>query len=306
MTAVFLAAPGASITERAGKTSNPSLSAGAAPLVSLSRAKAGFSRRHLLHQLSQHRLGEAVEIARGKDKGAGAADHVVPVIIFEPRLLGQDRQPVDRDPGLDDLSRTACGGAPKLAIPSPEMSISRRAAGCGRWSNCAAAAASAGPIAVSPRELRVVACTAAAKPRGAAAVDDARPTDGDRDLVGVRPFENQGLDPARSGGDRPQQPADRSKARAMPSRCRMYESARHAGGDVDRQHDRQRRPHAPRPRRATIVEAIKKQRQAAHRNAVSTPAGGCDIRSQRCARSLLPAPLRRYKLTSRQIGRDEG
>ncbi|MGC2522765.1 MAG: hypothetical protein WA417_09045, partial [Stellaceae bacterium] len=66
-------------------------------------------------------------------------------------------------PALTIASRIAAGGKPRLAIPSPEMSMTRRAAGCGSLPNCAAAAASAGPIAVSPCEVRLVAWIAAAK-----------------------------------------------------------------------------------------------------------------------------------------------
>ena len=131
--------------------------------------------RHLLHQLSQHRVGEAVEIARGEDKGPRAADHIVAIIICEPGLLGQDREPVDRDPGRHKA----------VADRRPEADRNRpfRRRRCrspaappaaGRWSNCAAAAASAGPIAVRPLELRPVARTAAAKARGAALVGNPR------------------------------------------------------------------------------------------------------------------------------------
>jgi hypothetical protein len=59
-------------------------------------------------------------------------------------------------------SRAAAGATPKLAMPSPDMSMTRRAAGSGKRSNAAAAASSAAPIAVRPLELRLVLRTAAA------------------------------------------------------------------------------------------------------------------------------------------------
>ncbi len=53
--------------------------------------------RDLLHQLAQHRLGEAVETLGERTNDDGPADHVLAVVLVEPGFLGQDRQPVDRD-----------------------------------------------------------------------------------------------------------------------------------------------------------------------------------------------------------------
>jgi hypothetical protein len=54
-----------------------------------------------LHQFLQYCIGEAAEILCGDYKGPGTADHVAAIIAFEPRLLGQDRKTVDRDPCRD-------------------------------------------------------------------------------------------------------------------------------------------------------------------------------------------------------------
>jgi hypothetical protein len=126
-------------------------------------------------------------------------------------------------PALTTASRAAAGGRPRLASPSPEMSMTRRAAGCGNASNCAAAA-SAGPIAVAPRELRLVAWTAAAK-RAALVASATR----------VHPTVTAmswGPDHSRTDTSIPPGAAaiacvsrGSAKARAMPSRWRMYESA---------------------------------------------------------------------------------
>jgi hypothetical protein len=72
-------------------------------------------------------------------------------------------RPLIEIPAATMRSRATAGGSPKFAIPSPEMSMIRRVAGSGVWSNAAAAASNAGPIAVRPSELRFVVRTAAAK-----------------------------------------------------------------------------------------------------------------------------------------------
>src|SRR5712691_342638 len=59
--------------------------------------------RHLLHELAQHRVGKAVEPLGHHDKRRRAADHIAVVVFLEPRLLAEDRQTVDRDPGFDEL-----------------------------------------------------------------------------------------------------------------------------------------------------------------------------------------------------------
>ena len=84
--------------------------------------------------------------------------------------------------------------------------MTRRAAGAGRRPNCSAAASKAGPIAVSPCELRPLARTAAAKARALSASATRLPIDRHPDFVGVRPFEHQDLDAARDGAGRVDEP----------------------------------------------------------------------------------------------------
>ena len=94
----------------------------------------------------------------------------------------------------------------------------RRGAGSGIWSNAAAAASSAGPIAVSPSELRFVARTAAAKAAAlAASATRVQPT-----VTAIR----SGSDHSSTSASMPPGTAEIastrrgfSKARAMPSRC---------------------------------------------------------------------------------------
>src|SRR5580704_17947604 len=50
---------------------------------------------HLLHQLAQHRFGEAVETFGHDDKRRRAADHIMAIVILEPGFLAEDRQAVD-------------------------------------------------------------------------------------------------------------------------------------------------------------------------------------------------------------------
>src|SRR5271166_2905068 len=121
-------------------------------------------------------------------------------------------------------SRAAAGGNPKFAIPSPEMSIIRCPAGSGKRSKVAAAASSAGPIAVIPAELRRVARTAAAKA-------SALPVSATRVQSTVTAILS-GSDHSRTSASIPPEAADIastrrgfSKARAMPSCCRRYDSA---------------------------------------------------------------------------------
>jgi hypothetical protein len=127
-------------------------------------------------------------------------------------------------PAATTWSRAAIGGKPKLAIPSPEMSMIRRSAGSGTRSNAEAAASSAGPIAVSPLELRWVARTAAAS----AAASSAPATLCQPTVTSIR----SGSDHSSTSTSMPPGMADIasrrrgfSKARAMPLRCSRYESA---------------------------------------------------------------------------------
>jgi len=121
-------------------------------------------------------------------------------------------------PAATMRSRATAGGSPKLAIPSPEMSMIRRVAGSGVWSNAAAAASNAGPIAVSPSELRFIARTVAAK-AAALSVSASRVH---RTVTAMR----SGSDHSRTRASMPPgiaeiAPTSRrfSNARAMPSRC---------------------------------------------------------------------------------------
>jgi hypothetical protein len=121
-------------------------------------------------------------------------------------------------PAATIRSRAAVGGKPKLAIPSPEISMIRRPAGSGKLSNPAAAARSAGPMAVRPFELRLVLRTAAAK---AAAVSTS-PTRCHPTVILIW----SGSDHSRTSTSIPPGTADIestsrrfSKARAMPLPC---------------------------------------------------------------------------------------
>jgi hypothetical protein len=103
-------------------------------------------------------------------------------------------------------------------MPSPDKSIVRCCAGSGSCSNAEAAASSAGPIAVSPLELRRVARTAA---ENAAALS--------RSATRVHPTVTSilsGSDHSSTSTSIPSGAADMactsaafSNARAIPSRC---------------------------------------------------------------------------------------
>ena len=94
----------------------------------------------------------------------------------------------------------------------------RRGAGSGVWSNAAAAASNAGPIAVSPSELRFVARTAAAKAAAlVVSVSRVHPT-----VIAM----GLGSDHSSTSASMPPGTAEItltrrgfSNARAMPSRC---------------------------------------------------------------------------------------
>ena len=64
------------------------------------RPRAGDSG-NLAHQLRAHRLREGGVVGAGQGEAAGAADHLLAVVVQQVRLLVQHRQPVDRDAGGD-------------------------------------------------------------------------------------------------------------------------------------------------------------------------------------------------------------
>jgi hypothetical protein len=128
-------------------------------------------------------------------------------------------------PAAMSSSRTSGTGGPILAMPSPERSTSRRSAASGAASSRRRAACSASPIAVSPFELRCDARTLAAKAAAPAASPmRVQPTvticlsrsDHSSTAASMAPCRPAPIAAATIGS---------SKARAIPSCCRMYSPA---------------------------------------------------------------------------------
>ena len=183
--------------------------------------------------------------------------------------------------------------------------MTRRAAGCGRWSNLRGGggerrADRGQPMRAARRRLH-----GGGKAGGALAVGDLGPTDRNRDLVGVRPFEDQSLDPARRGGDRPRSAAGRRRR----GRCR------HAAGCTNRRSRWRKRRCASttasgggmrRAARATPQAIRQSAKKRAHIQSL-VPKGreARNVRSRRCGDSLLRRRPWRYKLTCGRSGGSE-
>ena len=161
---------------------------------------------------SQYRRGKAVEGLGREDKGSRPADHVAAEIILEPRLLGQDRQPVDHDAGRRHAVARRRRGHAEIGHPvagdvdhPPRRGFRQAIELRGGGEQCRTDGG--GPAGTAGRGAQ-------RRGEGACApgVGEQPPIDGDRDLVGVRPFEDERLDPAGSGADRVDQTGIRKGA----------------------------------------------------------------------------------------------
>ena len=176
-----------------------------------------------------------MEIPRGDDKGAGAADHVAAVIRLQPRLLGEDREPVDRDPRRDDAVARHGRRQPEIGHPIAGDVDDPARRRLGRMVERGSGGEQCRTDRGQPFGTPLHRTDGSGKGGGALCVREPRPPDRDRDAVGIRPFENQGFDAPRNSRDRADEPAVLERTRNAVA-LQQIGIGRHTGRHVDGEH----------------------------------------------------------------------